>query len=71
MAVMERARADAEKRKREKETRARDLFESEVLYDPTHYDTLRERYLSQAKTEVQQRLKARDRCYDELWRFAA
>jgi hypothetical protein len=68
MAVMEKARADAQQRNRERKTKARDLFHSEVCFQSTIYPELRERYLNKARSEVAQMLKEKRRVlYDVIW----
>ena len=71
MGVMEQARSEAQKRTREKRTGQGELFGSEVLHDPTYYESLRERYLSKAKKSVLQLLRAKRQVpYDEAWTAA-
>lgn len=71
MEVMEKSRADAQKRTRERRTGAKELFDAEVLYESTRYETLRERYLSRTKHRVQQVLQSKKRVpYDEAWILA-
>ncbi len=68
MEVMEQARADAQQRKRVKKTRARELFGSDVRYDSTLYEQLRDRYLGLAQERVQQTIQANGRVlYDGAW----
>ncbi len=49
MQVMEKARADAQQRRRVKKTQTMELFGSEFGHKSTLYDDLRERYLSKSK----------------------
>ncbi len=71
MELMEQARADAQQRKRVQKTQARELFGSDVRYESTLYEELRDRYLSQAKQRIQETLTARRRVlYDEIWLLA-
>ncbi len=71
MPVMEKARADAQQRKRVKKTQTRELFDSEVQYNSTLYDELRERYLAKARLDVQQQIQTKIRVpYDEVWILA-
>lgn len=71
MEVMESARAGAQQRKREKNTGQRELFGSEVRYESSLYEKLRERYLVQAKSQVQAAVQASGRVpYDEIWSAA-
>ena len=71
MEVMEKARAKAQQRKREKKTRTKELFPSDVLYGSTRYGTLRESYLAQAKEQVLQLVKSNPRVlYDQAWILA-
>lgn len=70
MASMEGARADVQKRRRELGGQM-DMFDSEVLYDPAHYDWLRERYLAKAKKLLEESFQRNDRiAYDEAWALA-
>ncbi|MEX0704185.1 MAG: three-Cys-motif partner protein TcmP [Planctomycetales bacterium] len=68
MEEMERTRADAQQRTRTKKTNQPELFGSEVRYASTRYDELRERYLTQARSEVESMLRAKGRMrYDDVW----
>ncbi len=68
MEVTEQARADAQQRRRVKKTRTKELFGSNVRYDSTRYDELRERYLARAKARVEQTIGHKDRVlYDDVW----
>ena len=68
MEVMEQARADAQQRKRVKKTGARELFGSDVRYDSTRYEQLRDRYLGLAHEKVHQTVQAKGRVlYDDAW----
>ncbi len=71
MSVMEQARADAQQRKRVRATQTRQLFSSDVRYDSTLYDELRDRYLARARRDVQQAIERRGRIlYDDVWLLA-
>jgi three-Cys-motif partner protein len=68
MQVMESARAKAQQRKREESTRQPDLFNSEVMRDSSHYDALRECYLTRSKKIALDLLRERGRVrYDDVW----
>jgi len=49
MMAMEKARAEAQQRRREHRTGQSELFESEVLHRSTHYESLRTRYLTRTE----------------------
>lgn len=68
MEVMEKARADAQQRSRTQKTGQQELFPSEDMHDPGHYEALRNRYLTQAHHRVEDMLRQHSRAlYDELW----
>ncbi|WP_224368137.1 three-Cys-motif partner protein TcmP [Hyalangium versicolor] len=68
MAAMEKARAEAQQRKRERASGQDELFTSEVLHDSTHYESLRERYLSLCREFTRTWLKKQKRArYDDAW----
>jgi hypothetical protein len=68
MPIMEQTRAQVQKRKREKKTRAKDLFGPDVLYESSRYESLRNRYLSQMKQRIQHSLQGKGRIlYDDAW----
>ena len=70
MQDMERLRAEAMQRKRTRK-RGPELFGSEEVHDPRYFDGLRDRYLSGAKSTVQELLAAQqDVAYDEIWKKA-
>lgn len=71
MKAMEEARADAQQRKRERATGQSELFEGRVLHHSTHYEALRERYVTKCKQLLRSRLESRRRLtYDDAWAFA-
>jgi three-Cys-motif partner protein len=71
MEVQEAARADAHKRKREARTGQLDLLGSKELHDSSHYESLRERYLAQARGLVLHALESKHRLlYDDAWTLA-
>ncbi len=71
MGLMEKARAKAQQRKRER-GRTKEMFSAEDMSRSTRYDELRERYLGLAKSAVEQFLRdRRDVLYDEVWSLLA
>lgn len=71
MEVQEAARAEAQQRKRVARKGQTELFGSKELHDSTHYESLRERYLTQARDFVLQALKSEPRLlYDDAWILA-
>jgi len=71
MEVMEKARAGAQQRERERKTQSKELFDSDVLFESTLYGELRNRYLNQSMTAVSQLLNDRGRVlYDDAWLVA-
>lgn len=68
MALMERARAGAKQRKREEKTRQTELYSSEVLSDPVHYNSLRAHYLAKSKRAVSDLIGAHTKIpYDQAY----
>lgn len=71
MAVQESARAQAQERARVNQTGQPSLLSSDELHDPSHYDSLRDRYLGKARALVLSSLQTRGRVsYDEAWALA-
>jgi hypothetical protein len=71
MKVMEAARSDAQRRHREQSSQQRELFDNDVLYDSTRYVELRDRYLTLAKTALQQAIsQQKSLAYDDAWVIA-
>jgi len=71
MEVQERARAEAQQRKRVASKGQSELFDSIVLHDSTHYESLRDRYLAKARDLVLKALKSNRRLlYDDAWTLA-
>jgi len=71
MAAMEKARAEAQQRKRVIKTGQQELFASDHLHNPTHYDALRERFLGIGKSCILDLIKSRDRVlFDDVWAIA-
>jgi len=71
MAVMEAARAEAQKRRREARSGQPELFASNAMHRSGYYDALRERYLEKVKTAALQMLQTHRRIpYDDLWETA-
>ncbi len=71
LSVMEEARGEARKRKREKSTGQVELFSGAVTHDSTYVQNLRDRYTGQARTRVQGLLQSKKRLlYDDLWAAA-
>jgi three-Cys-motif partner protein len=71
MEVQEKARAEAHQRRREARTGQFDLLPSQDLHDPSHYNSLRERYLTKSRRLVLQALQAQRRVlYDDAWTLA-
>lgn len=68
MAVMEKARAEAQQRSRVRSSGQSELFAAGQMHDARHYDGLRERHLAGARFCVEQLLLARRAVsYDEVW----
>lgn len=71
MAVQEEARAEAQKRRREARTHQPSFLSGQELYDPAHYNALRDRYLAKSRNLVLNDLRARGRVpYDDAWALA-
>ena len=71
MEVQEVARAGAQQRKRIARKGQSELFGSKELHDSTHYESLRERYLTKARGLVLQELELKHRLlYDDAWTLA-
>jgi three-Cys-motif partner protein len=71
MAVQEAARAEAQQRRRVAKKAQGELFGSQELHDSSHYEGLRERYLSRSKASVLQALELKGRLlYDDAWVLA-
>ena len=71
MEVMEKARADAQQRQRERKSHQKELFGSEVKYESNRYGDLRDRYLTRANDGVQRLLQdRRTMLYDDAWALA-
>lgn len=71
MEKQEQERAIAQHERREAKTPQRSLFSAEESYDPSFYESLRERYLAQSKERVLQILQAnRPVLYDDVWATA-
>jgi len=68
MAVMEKARGEAQRRKRERRGGQLELLGAEQMHDPRHYGTLRERYVTAARAEVERLLQTASPVpYDGSW----
>ncbi|MEX0718150.1 MAG: three-Cys-motif partner protein TcmP [Planctomycetaceae bacterium] len=68
MEEMEKTRADAQQQRRTTKTKQKEMFGSEVLYGSTTFDELRERYMTQARSQVESMLRAKGRIpYDHVW----
>lgn len=66
--VMEEARGEARKRKREKRTGQRELYAGKETHDPSYVNGLRRRYNDRARNCVLDIIKQRTRVpYDDLW----
>lgn len=71
MKKMEHARAEAQRRRREQVSGMGDLFSSDVLHEPTYYESLRDRYLARARDSILRPLIAKRRLsYDTAWALA-
>lgn len=71
MPVMHQVRGEARKRKREKKTGQIELSLGEVTHEPTYYNSLRRRYIEQARVFVSRLLQEKGRVlYDDLWSLA-
>jgi three-Cys-motif partner protein len=71
MEVQELARAEAQQRQRVAREGQPELFGGKELHDSTHYDSLRERYLTKSRESVLRALESKRRVlYDEAWTLA-
>lgn len=71
MEKQEQERAIAQHKRREAITSQRSFFSAEESYNPSFYESLRERYLAQSKERVLQILQANKRVpYDDVWATA-
>ncbi|HKA20246.1 MAG TPA: three-Cys-motif partner protein TcmP [Blastocatellia bacterium] len=71
MTEMEHARAEAQKRRRERKSGQSELFGSDEMYNPSYYESIRNRYLSRAKDIILDRLMTKTRLsYDDAWTLA-
>lgn len=68
MAVMEKARADAQQRSRVSRDHQPELFDSESMHRGTHYASLRDRYLRRTKDHILELLKEKRRMlFEDVW----
>ena len=71
MSQMEKERAKAQQRNREQRSRQFELLHSTELHSSSHYESLRDRYLSKCVQSVRSRLeKSKRLSYDEVWAHA-
>jgi three-Cys-motif partner protein len=71
MMAMEKARAEAQQRRRELRTGQSELFESAILHRSTHYESLRNRYLTWTERGIRGWLEAKKQVsYDRVWERA-
>lgn len=71
MPVMQQVRGEARKRKREETTGQIELSLGEAIHDPTYYNSLRTRYIDQARGSVSRLLQEKGTVpYDEMWSLA-
>lgn len=71
MEVMEKARGEAQKRKRVHRSGQLELLDAQQMHDTGHYDGLRERHLAAARSGVEQLLQTqRAVLYDQAWSTA-
>ena len=71
MPVMQQVRGEARKRKREETTGQIELSLGDATHDPTYYNSLRTRYIDQARASVSHLLQAKGTVpYDEMWSLA-
>lgn len=71
MEQQERERASAQFKRREAKTRQLSFLSAEESYDPSFYESLRDRYIGQAKERVLNVLQAAGRVpYDDVWAAA-
>jgi hypothetical protein len=71
MIAMEGARAGARQRARQKRTGQLDLLAASDLHDTSHFDFLRNTFLSRAEKAIREKIVSVKRVlYDELWSLA-
>ena len=71
MPVMQQVRGEARKRKREETSGQIELSLGDATHDPTYYNSLRARYIDQARASVSRLLQAKGTVlYDEIWSLA-
>jgi three-Cys-motif partner protein len=71
MPVMQQVRGEAHKRKREETSGQIELSLGDATHDPTYYNSLRARYIDQARASVSRLLHAKGTVpYDEIWSLA-
>jgi hypothetical protein len=71
MPVMQQARGEARKRKREEKTGQIELSLGEAAHDPTYFNSLRTRYIDQAREAVSRLFQEKGRVsYDDVWSLA-
>jgi three-Cys-motif partner protein len=71
MIAMEGARAGARQRARQKKTGQLDLLAACDLHDTSHFDFLRDTFLSRTEKAIREKIdSAKNVPYDELWRLA-
>jgi len=71
MEVQEAARAEAHQRQRQARTGQLELLCSKELHDPSHYESLRDRYVAKTRTLVLQALESKRRLlYEDAWTLA-
>ncbi len=71
MEKQEQERAEAQYKRRQAMTPQQSFFSAEESYNPSFYESLRDRYLAQSKERVLQMLRGRKRChYEEIWAVA-
>ena len=69
--MMQEARGEAHKRRREQKTGQKELFGGTVAHDPSYFCELRGRYTTQAKESVLKLLQTKRRVsYDDAWALA-
>ena len=71
MKIMESVRAKAQQRSRVSKTGQKELFPAEETHDPAYFDSLRDRYCSLARTQLESLLRDKAAVsYDEAWAIA-
>lgn len=71
MSVMQQARGEARKRRREESSGQIELRIGDIALDPTYYNSLRTRYIGQAREAVSHLLQEKTTVtYDEVWSIA-